>query len=64
MHSIQQLLGMVATEAGTPPTHECRRCGHVFSPESDSCPSCGKGDQVEPIDELQPKDSTGPEHAG
>lgn len=32
------------------PTHHCARCQHEFVADSDkpSCPSCGRGDLVEP----------------
>lgn len=41
MATIEQLIGMIMTEALLPDTHECRKCGRTFLPNEDGCPFCG-----------------------
>lgn len=46
MHSISQLLDMVATDASAQLTHQCHGCGRVISPDGDGCPHCGRNADV------------------
>lgn len=55
MHSIKQLLDMIATEALSSDTHQCHSCGRTFSPNEDGCPFCGTNAPVSLIPELQKK---------
>ncbi len=59
MNSIQQLLGMVATEASAPLTHQCHGCGQIFSQESDGCPHCGRSARAMLLPELRGSEEVG-----
>ena len=58
MISIEQLLGIILTEAETPHTHECHDCGGTFAPEGEGCPFCGKYANVSLVPELQNEEMT------
>ena len=53
MISIEQHLDMIVTEAITPDSHECHKCGRTFSPNEDGCPFCGTDSPVSLVPELQ-----------
>lgn len=53
MISINMLLDMIATEAITPDTHQCQKCGLTFSPNEDGCPNCGTDAPVTLLPELE-----------
>ena len=52
MHTVEQLLDMIVTEAISPDTHQCHNCGRTFSPNEDGCPFCGNA-SVSLVPELQ-----------
>ena len=56
MITMDQLLGMMLTQAHEPSSHFCPKCRSSFSADSDGCPSCGTNTPVTLVPELQDKE--------